>query len=82
MAEHKRLNFRQADSVRTHIKAIHLVKAMQDHALGKREMTGTQIQAGSFLLSKVLSNPAERKELSGPDGGAIPLAVKVTFVDP
>lgn len=78
----RRMNTRNADAVRQRIQTVHLVKRLQDHALGECDMTKTQVQAASFLINKVMPNPPDRKELSGPDGGAIPVGMRLTFVEP
>ena len=41
-------------------------------------MSPTQIDAAKFLLNKRIPNPPT--ELSGPDGGAIPIEATVKFV--
>jgi hypothetical protein len=74
------LNRRNAESVRQKIQIIKLVKRLQDHAVGEVEMTSTQIDAAKFLINKRMPNLPERRELSGPDGGAIPMGMKVEFV--
>ena len=78
----RRLNPRNAESVRDRIKVTQLVERLQKHGLGEVEMTKTQVQAASFLINKIMPNPPERRELSGPEGGAIPMGMKVTFVEP
>lgn len=78
----RRLNPRNADSVRDRIKVQQLVERLQNHGLGQIEMTKTQVQAASFLINKIMPNPPERKEISGPDGGAIPTEMRLTFVEP
>jgi hypothetical protein len=74
------LNRRNAESVRQKIQISQLVNRLQNHGLGKVEMTSTQIDAAKFLINKRMPNLPERKEISGPDGGAIPLGIKVEFV--
>lgn len=77
-----RLNPRNSESVRQKIQATQLVKRLQDHALGQIDMSKTQVQAASFLINKIMPNPPERKEISGPDGSAIPTELRLTFVEP
>jgi hypothetical protein len=59
----RRLNRNNAESVRQKIQVIKLIKRLQDHALGKIDMTKTQVQAASFLVNKITPNPPEQKDL-------------------
>jgi hypothetical protein len=76
------LNRRNAESVRQKIQISQLVNRLQKHGLGEVEMTSTQIDAAKFLINKRMPNLPERRELSGPDGGAIPMGMRITFVEP
>lgn len=51
-----------------------LVNRLEDHALGKVEMTATQVQAARVLLNKTLPD-LQAVQHSGPGEGAIPVAV-------
>ena len=51
-----RLNRLHQDSVRAKIQASQLINVLTDHALGKRELTATQVQAAKILLDKSVSN--------------------------
>ncbi len=62
-----RLNTRQADTVKDHIKTTQLVKRLQEHALDDAQMTRSQIDAARILLKKTLPDLAV-SELTGPDG--------------
>ena len=79
---HVRLNQRNAESVRQRNQVRMLAKRLEDHGLGKVEMTSTQVDAAKFLINKRMPNPPERREFSGPDGGAIPVGMRLTFVSP
>jgi hypothetical protein len=69
-----RLRAKHQDEVRTKIQASQLVNVLQNHALGKddTEMTATRMKAIEILLKKTLPD-LSATELSGPDGGPIPL---------
>lgn len=47
-----------AEKVRARIKAGGIVFTLQQHILGKREMTGSQVAAALGLLAKVVPNLA------------------------
>lgn len=51
--------------VRDKIRASQLVNRLQDHALGKLEMTRSQVAAAEFLLNKIIPNPPQKLEHSG-----------------
>ena len=51
--------------VRDKIKASQLVNRLQDHALGKTEMSRSQVAAAEFLLNKIIPNPPTKLEHSG-----------------
>lgn len=59
-----RLNPRNAESTRQKIQTTQLVKRLQDHALGKIEMTATQIDSAKFLINKRMPNPPEQKDVN------------------
>ncbi len=65
MSEQRRLNSRNAESVRDKIKVIKLIKRLQDHAFGEVEMTKTQVHAACFLINKITPNPPQQVEHSG-----------------
>jgi hypothetical protein len=73
-----RLNPRNAESTKQKIQVTKLIQRLQNHALGQIEMTTTQIDAAKFLLNKRIPNPPT--EVSGPDGGAIPVEATVRLV--
>jgi hypothetical protein len=51
-----RLNPGHQQSVRDKIQGSQLVNVLQDHALGKRDLLPSQIQAAKILLDKLVSN--------------------------
>lgn len=55
MAERGRKpGFRMSDAHRVKIQNSNILNALLEHVDGKREMSGTQVQAGIALLKKVL----------------------------
>ena len=67
------------DTWKARIQVTVLATRLYKHAQGEIEMTQTQIKAAEILLRKMVPDLA-RTELSGPDGEAIPVGVKVSFV--
>ena len=65
MAE--RLNKRCAEKTRDAIQTTQLIKRLQDHALGKIEMTATQVRAAEALIRKRLPD-LKAIEHTGEDG--------------
>lgn len=59
-----------ADAVRARIRAGGIVKRLEDHVLGKVEMSATQVSAALGLLRKSVPDLAS-VEHSGPGGGPI-----------
>ena len=81
MAE--RLRKRHQDEVRTKIQTSQLVNVLQNHALGideDKEITPTRMKAIEILLRKALPDLSST-EISGVDGGNIPIGVGITFVN-
>lgn len=68
-----------AEAVRARIRAGGIAKRLEQHVLGKVEMSTTQVTAALGLLKKVVPDQ-QHHEHSGPDGGAIPHELKVEFV--
>lgn len=62
MAE--RLNPRHQEMVRRKIQASHLIRVLQDEAMGKTELRDGQRESAKFLLNKSLANPAETRDLN------------------
>jgi hypothetical protein len=50
--------FKMPDEHRHKIGMSNLISYLRDHAAGKREMSGTQVQAAQILLKKVLPDLA------------------------
>jgi hypothetical protein len=73
-----------SERVRARIRLSQLVTRLQNNAMGRNgvNMTPTQIDSAKFLIGKALGNPPEIKELSGPDGAAIPLSLAVEYANP
>ena len=61
----RKLNTRCAEAVRAKIKGSMLVERLQNHAAGNLEMTPTQIQAATFLISYALPKPVQQVEQTG-----------------
>ena len=82
MAE--RLRKRHQDEVRTKIQTSQLVNVLQNHALGvddEKEITPTRMKAIEILLRKSLPDLSST-EISGVDGGDIPIGIGISFVKP
>jgi hypothetical protein len=73
-----------SERVRQRIRVSQLVTRMQNHALSRNgvEMTQSQLDSAKFLVGKAMSNPPERKELTGLDGGAMSIAIAVEYLSP
>lgn len=67
-----------SDEHRTKIANSQILKRLIDHVEGNAEMSSSQVAAGLGLLKKVMPD-LQHNEHSGPDGEAIPLAIKVQF---
>jgi hypothetical protein len=61
----RKLNTRNSDVARQKIQTTVLLKRLQDHHLGKLELTDTQISVGQFLISYSLPKPAQQTEVTG-----------------
>ena len=73
-----RLNPRHQEMVRAKIKASCIIKALQEHMEGRREMGPTQVASAKILLDKSLSNAPTIIAGTG-DGGKLEIAVTVAF---
>jgi len=60
-----RLNNRHQDAVRQKIKASQLLNVLQNHALDGNEISASRLQSAQFLLSLVISKPAQTTEHVG-----------------
>lgn len=67
-----------AAKVRARIRAGGIARALEDHVVGKRDMSASQVTAGLGLLRKVVPDMT-LTELSGPDGKGIPIGIDVTL---
>ena len=80
MAE--RLRKRHQEEVRTKIQTSQLINVLQDHALnGQSEIPPSRMKAIEILLRKALPDLSST-EISGVDGGDIPIGVGISFVKP
>ena len=78
MAE--RLNRRHQDMVRAKIRSSWIISRLQKHLDGKIDLSKTQVQSASILLSKSLGNAPQITELTGLDGGPLEVIQKVERV--
>ncbi len=67
---------RLSEEHRSKIKSAQLLNALQEHALGKREMGPTQIQAAQILLRKALPDLSSIDVNASVDGGLVIEIVK------
>lgn len=68
MAE--RLRKRHQDDIRKKIQADKLIRLLDEHAHGQREMSATQVQSAKILLDKSVSNaPTEIDQTTEHSGG-------------
>lgn len=66
-----RLNNRHQELVRAKIKTSCVLKALQEHLDGDRELSSTQIASAKILLDKSLSNAPEDKNVNLNFTGAV-----------
>lgn len=64
--------FRMSDEHRVKIQNSNVLNALIEHAVGKREMSATQVTAGIALLKKVLPD-LQAVQVTGEDGGPVKL---------
>ena len=57
-----------SENTRTRIQATMLVKRLEDHVLGKCDMSATQVQAARILLNKALPDLQAIQHNADPDG--------------
>ena len=69
-----RLNRMHQESVRAKIKTSCILKALQEHLDGKRQLSKTQVASAKILLDKSMSNAPNITELMGKDGAPLELA--------
>lgn len=63
------------DVVRARIQTGVLTQRLQDHVLGKVELSPTQIRAADILLKKAIPD-LQSTELTGPGGSALAVTLK------
>jgi len=68
------------NKVRERIQTSMLIKRLEDHALGKLELTKTQVTAIQILLRKTLPDLTNH-EITGDAGGPLQVTV-LKFADP
>jgi hypothetical protein len=61
----RKLNPKTAESVRGHIQGLMLVNLLQDHAVGKREISDERRDSAKFLLGYAISKPPQQTEVTG-----------------
>jgi hypothetical protein len=66
------------DDVRAKIQTSQLVNRLTDHALGKIELSPTQVRAIEVLIKKTLPDLATM-QLTGPNGGPVETVTEVTL---
>lgn len=71
-----RLKLNHDQRTREKIQASQLVNRLSDHALGKCEMTATQVQAARILLGKRLPDLQAVEHSGGNDGSGTILIIK------
>ena len=75
-----RLNPGHQQSVRDKIQGSQLVNVLQDHALGKRDLTPTQVQSAKILLDKLVSNAPTQID-ANVEGDLTITSIKRTIID-
>jgi hypothetical protein len=79
----RKLAVRHQEDIKSKIQGSQLRNLLEEHALtgfyNGVEVSATRIDAAKFLLNKLVSNAPTQTEVSGPDGGAIPVSVNVNF---
>lgn len=79
MARTKR-NAMLIEEAREKIRTTQLINRLQDHSLGKIDMSATQIRAAEILLKKRIPDLAA-VTMQGPNGGPIEVVEIRSFVD-
>jgi hypothetical protein len=72
-----RLSPRHQDMVKRKIQGSQLVNRLQNHALGKCEMSTSQVKAAEVLLKKIMSDAP--KEITGKDGAPLIPPMRVNW---
>lgn len=74
-----RLNPRHQQMIRDKIRASQLVNRLENHVFGECDLSATQVTAALGLLKKCVPD-TKAVELSGPEGGDIPMSGVVRIV--
>jgi hypothetical protein len=74
-----RLNPRHQEMVRAKIKASHLIRVLQDEAMGKTQLADGQRDSAKYLLNKTISNAPTVVAGTG-DNGAHKIEVTVAYL--
>lgn len=74
-----RLNKRHTEDIKTKIKVSNIIDRLEKCVAGEVELSAQQVASARILLDKSLSNAPAQTEISGRDGGDIPVSVKVLF---
>lgn len=75
----RKAGYRHADDTRQKIKAAQLINRLQKHVDSKEPLLdASQVNAAKALLNKVLPD-LKAMELSGPEGGEVPIAFKTVY---
>lgn len=72
---------KHSDEIRAKIQASMLIRGLQDHFEGKKNLSPSQIKSAEILLKKSVPDLSS-VQLSGPDGKDVPLSVTITHVKP
>ena len=75
-----RLRKMHQDDVRAKIKVSQLLNRLEDHALGKIELSPTQVRAIEILIKKVLPD-LQSVELSGDEDNPVEVITRIELVD-
>jgi hypothetical protein len=72
---------KHSDEIRAKIQASQLINRLQDHVFKDKSVTSTQMKAIEILLRKSVPD-LSNVQLTGPNGGDVPLSVTITHVKP
>lgn len=86
-ARKKQMHPIRVEEMRDKIRATLLINKLENYALAdemstehEERMTDGQVRAALGLLNKIIPNVTETKnEHSGPNGGLIPVSIKISF---
>ena len=72
---------KHSDEIRAKIQASVIIDYLTKHLKGTHKMTATQVRSADILLRKSVPDLSS-VELTGKDGGDIPLSMTITHVKP